>query len=72
MPSVKIRWGGINTREEVYNEDHPYDEYEFETEAEVNAFLQGVDAMDGWTDWEQVDCSCKRRRELAWKRKRSS
>ena len=55
MPNVKIQWGGAACKEDLYNENHPYDEYEFDTEAEVNAFLQGVDAMDGWLDWEQID-----------------
>ena len=30
-------------------------EYEFDTEAEVNAFLEGVDAANGWLEYHQID-----------------
>lgn len=29
--------------------------YRFDTEAELAAFLQGVEAMDGWMGWREVE-----------------
>jgi hypothetical protein len=46
---VRIMWGS-----------HPenrsdFIEYEFDTLAELNAFLLGVDESIGWLDYEQID-----------------
>ncbi len=30
-------------------------EYAFDTQAELNAFFEGVNAAEGWLDWEEVD-----------------
>ena len=45
---VWIRWGA----DEYGNEPQLY---EFATLPELNAFLQGVEAGDGWANWEQFD-----------------
>lgn len=52
---VKIRFGSSTTRDEVYSNEHPYDEYKFANKAEANAFLFGVYEMDGWTAYEEVE-----------------
>lgn len=47
---LKITWGDRQTREE-----NPCPcEYDFKTEAERTAFLQGVDESSGWLDYEIV------------------
>lgn len=45
---VWIRWGA----DEYGNEPELY---EFDTHPELNAFLRGVMAGDGWDNWEQFD-----------------
>jgi len=49
--SVTIRWGGDNYRREAYKKGERGEEFVFDTEAEMNAFLIGVDAMYGYTDY---------------------
>lgn len=49
MPEVRILWGTAPERG-----DEPVT-YQFATEAEVNAFLKGVDEANGWMDWHQLD-----------------
>jgi len=45
--TVTIHWGSESTR----NENEPCS-YEFDTEAELNAFLLGVDESTGYMDYE--------------------
>lgn len=53
---VRIRWGSSSTREEVYEEEGtPPSIYSFYTEAELAAFLDGVEEAIGWLDYEIVD-----------------
>lgn len=50
---VKIIWGS-----ESWREENPTPcEYSFDTEAELNAFMEGVDAASGYMDYEVVDDS---------------
>ena len=52
MPfKITILWGSAAWREP---DDEPVD-YHFKTEAEMNAFMDGVRAMDGWTAYEVID-----------------
>ena len=51
MPSVTIAWGNSSTRES----NDTRQTYEFETLAELNAFLLGISESEGWDDWEQID-----------------
>ena len=47
MLKVKIQWG---------REKHPdyLETYEFDTQAELDAFLKGVDEGCGWHEWEEI------------------
>jgi len=53
--TAKIRFGSGSAREEVYSKEHPHDEFTFNTEKELLAFWEGVDAMDGWSGYEPVE-----------------
>jgi len=48
--SVTILWGEEQTRKE---NDHCT--YKFNTKAELNAFLMGVDEASGWLEYEIVE-----------------
>ena len=53
MKQVTIIWGteavkGVDEPEENYTKKT----YEFETQAELNAFLKGVDEGNGWLEYE--------------------
>ena len=50
MFSVTIRWGKYVPKDErlVTTE-------EFQTQAEVDAYLLGIDDMDGWADYEVIE-----------------
>lgn len=48
--SVSILWG----QNPELDEREPQT-YSFGTEAELDAFLEGVDAMDGWMDYQIVE-----------------
>jgi hypothetical protein len=48
---VRMRWGSDHSD---YQEPQ---EYEFDTLAELNAFLLGVSEAWGWMDYEQIDPS---------------
>jgi hypothetical protein len=51
--SIRIQWGSVSS----HGEDNKPIKYEFDTEAELNAFMMGVDAMDGWMEYFVVeDC----------------
>lgn len=52
---LKLRFGSSSAIAEIYNEENPYDEFTFDTENEMTAFLDGVCAMDGWMGFEQED-----------------
>ena len=55
---VKIRWGTTGTQNEKYKNADDGEIYEFDTEAERKAFLQGVDESNGWMDytaWSEED-----------------
>ena len=51
--SAKIRWG--QSPDDSYTEEHPYDEYTFKTVAELNAFLEGCEAANGWLDMHEYE-----------------
>jgi dsDNA-binding SOS-regulon protein len=48
--TVRVRWGSIAARHDNPDLNTP-DEYKFDTQAEADAFLQGMDEADGWSDW---------------------
>lgn len=48
---VFIRWGRSSDHDEDEDETHYYS---FDTQAELNAFLNGVDEANGWLDYEIV------------------
>jgi len=48
--TIAIRWGAYGAKE-----NRPVTTREFDTIAEVNAYIQGIDDMDGWYDYEIVD-----------------
>lgn len=50
--SVKIHWGSSGARLELPDN---IDEYEFETQAELDAFMYGIDEMDGWHGYEIIE-----------------
>ena len=50
MESITIQWGTVASRE-----DNPPKTYEFNTQAELDAFLLGIDEMDGWMEYEVVE-----------------
>jgi len=51
MPSITIRWGS-NLIEE---KERPVCTAEFKTQAELVAYLEGVDDSSGWMDYEVVE-----------------
>lgn len=51
--AVTLAWGSPATREELGPEAHC--EYSFDTEAELRAFMLGVDEAAGWMDYEIVE-----------------
>lgn len=51
MFSVTIRWGSNSIPEK----ERYIQTIEFQTQAELDAYLQGVDDMDGWADYEVVE-----------------
>jgi hypothetical protein len=52
MYTVYIHWGSESTREETTNTACPYT---FDTLAELDAFLLGVEEANGWMDYLIVD-----------------
>ena len=50
---VEIEWGTESTRAENDTRTRK----EFSTQAELDAYLEGVDDMDGWSEWNIVDSS---------------
>jgi len=53
-PSITVRWGSESTRKD--NPDlEDGDKFEFDTEAEVNAFTEALAAADGWAEWEIIE-----------------
>jgi len=50
MNTVTIQWGTVASRE-----GNPPKTYEFNTQAELNAFLFGISEMDGWMEYQIVD-----------------
>jgi len=48
MESVTIQWGTVASLD---TESNPPQTYEFDTKAELDAFLMGVDEMDGWLEY---------------------
>ena len=55
--TVKIRWGEQETIREKYDLSNDSDcvEYSFETKAEKDAFLLGIDESDGWFGYDLYD-----------------
>lgn len=56
MFTVKILWGSEDVRRNDYDDEsvNP-SEYSFNTQAEKDAFLMGVDEASGWFDYEIVE-----------------
>lgn len=50
MPSVTIKWGKFFPEEE-----RPVTIAEFETQAELDAYMEGIDDMDGWMDYTIIE-----------------
>jgi len=51
MVSVKIRWGSNSIPEK----ERFVQTVEFQTQAELDAYLQGVDDMFGWADYNIIE-----------------
>lgn len=51
MPSVTIRWGSNSIEEK----ERSVTTADFKTQAEVDAYLAGIDDMDGWADYEVME-----------------
>ncbi|MHA2063245.1 MAG: hypothetical protein ACXABY_02570 [Candidatus Thorarchaeota archaeon] len=48
MPSITIRWGAYPISEE---DERPVDTIEFDTQVELDAYMKGVNDMDGWAGY---------------------
>ena len=59
--SVSIRWGS-NT---IPENERPICQYVFKTQAELDAYLQGVDDGNGWMDYEIIEDEEKSKPEPA-------
>ena len=59
--TVKIAWGDETTREN--NPDSCDSEYEFGTQAELDAFLLGVSEVEGWLEYEIVSVNGEEEKE---------
>jgi len=46
---AKIRWGSDSS------DDQEPSVYSYATQAELDAFLEGVDAANGWLDYELIE-----------------
>ena len=51
MPSVTIRWGSNAIQEN----ERPVCLAEFNTQVELDAYLEGVDDASGWMDYEIME-----------------
>ena len=51
MKTVTIMWGGSSIPEEK----RFVQTVEYQTQAELDAYLQGVDDMDGWADYTIIE-----------------
>ena len=51
--TVEIRFGSAGAQSEIYESDDDWEEFSFDTEAELTAFMDGVSAMDGWDGFNQ-------------------
>ena len=49
MESITIQWGTVASRE-----DNSPKTYEFNTQAELDSFMLGIDEMDGWMEYAVV------------------
>lgn len=52
--TMSIHWGSRATRAESPEAS----EYEFDSKAERDAFLEGVDEASGWTEYETCEKPC--------------
>ena len=55
MHGAVIRWGGSQTRKEIYDYRGCDSEYKFKTDEELQAFWIGVKAAIGWSEYEEVE-----------------
>ena len=55
MHVALIRWGGSQTRKEIYDHRDFASEYKFKTDEELQAFWIGVQAAIGWSEYEEVE-----------------
>lgn len=55
---VDIEWGEESTREEIYHDpkkpNNKPNRYRFATQAELHAFLEGVEQACGWTNHDVI------------------
>jgi hypothetical protein len=54
-PSSAICEGEALTKEQVHEYGGDVTTYDFETQVELNAFLNGVSEAMGWNDWAAVN-----------------
>lgn len=60
-PSITILWG------QSPEEDDEPKTYEFDTQAELDAFLLGIAEMDGWMGWREGESINEYRHDRGWK-----
>ena len=46
---IKIIWGGV-----IAIEERPICNYEFSTQQEMDAFIEGMNESEGWEDWDII------------------
>ena len=54
LPSVRVRWGSASTRRDNPSLEVP-ELYRFNTPAEANAFIEALNAADGYAEWEIIE-----------------
>jgi len=62
VPSVTIAWGERN-----YQNDNPITTFRFNTEKELDAFLQGVNEANGWLDYATIGKGYMFNTEKEWR-----
>jgi|TARA_B110000483_G_scaffold30536_1_gene37074 hypothetical protein len=63
VPSVTIAWGERN-----YQNDNPIKTFRFNTEKELDAFLQGVNEANGWFDYATIGKGYMFNTEKEWRK----
>ena len=52
---VEIRFGSDSAQSDMYESEDDWEEFTFDTEAELTAFMDGMSAMDGWDGFDQKE-----------------